>query len=182
LFVVPPPVVNPMADQVIAVGSGIVLPATYSGGRLRYNWDPNKNLDCFDCPNPVASPTSNTTYKVTATDQYGCEATGEVTVMVICNDKNFFIPNTFSPNHDGVNDQFYPRGSGVLRIQSLRVFNRWGEPVFEKRNFAANNATAGWDGNYKGRPAIADVYVYAIEVVCENGQIIPFRGNVMLLR
>ena len=182
LHVVPPPVVNPMADQVIAVGSGITLPATYAGNVVAFNWEPDKNLDCSDCPNPVASPRSNTTYKVTATDNFGCTATGEVTVMVICNDKNFFIPNTFSPNNDGVNDYFYPRGSGILRIQSLRIFNRWGETVFEKKNFSPNNALSGWDGTFKGKPAISDVYIYTIEVICENAQVIPFQGNIMLLR
>jgi gliding motility-associated-like protein len=143
---------------------------------------PDLNLDCNDCPAPVATPKSNTTYTVNATDAFGCIASGDITVMVTCNNNNFFIPNTFSPNKDGVNDFFYPRGTGLVTIQSLKIFNRWGEPVFEKKNFSPNNATAGWDGNFKGKPAVPDVYIYSIEIICENSQMIPFRGNVMLLR
>lgn len=182
VHVVPLPVVNPMSEQVIPVGSSVALPATYAGDVIQYSWTPDKNLSCNDCPVPIASPRENTAYKVTATDAYGCAGTGEVTVMVICNDKNFFIPNTFSPNNDGANDYFFPRGSGIRGIQSLRIFNRWGEIVFERKNFPANSAASGWDGTFKGKPAISDVYIYTIEVICENAQVIPFQGNIMLLR
>jgi gliding motility-associated-like protein len=103
-------------------------------------------------------------------------------VTVVCNNSNFFIPNTFSPNNDGQNDVFYVRGRGIERIQSIRIFNRWGQPVFEKRDFMANDKSAGWDGTLKGKPADQDVYVYVIEVICENATIIPFRGNVALIR
>ncbi|WP_315820658.1 hypothetical protein [Paraflavitalea speifideaquila] len=46
----------------------------------------------------------------------------------------------------------------------------------------ANDASAGWNGTYKGKPASADVYVYIIEFVCENASVVPYRGNVTLLR
>ncbi|MEO8582602.1 MAG: PKD domain-containing protein, partial [Flavitalea sp.] len=176
------PTVGQMADQTIMAGQTVVLPATYSSRVIKYLWSPDNSLDCSDCPNPVASPKNSTTYSVRATDNYGCEANGDITVLVICNNNNFFIPNTFSPNNDGVNDHFYPRGTGLVRVAALRIFNRWGELVFEKKDFAANDAKAGWDGTYKGKPAVSDVYIYKIEVICENSQIIPFQGNIFLLR
>jgi gliding motility-associated-like protein len=100
----------------------------------------------------------------------------------VCNEKNYFIPNTFSPNGDGTNDVFYPRGSGINRIFSMRIFNRWGELVFERKDFNANEAAAGWNGTVKGKPAEQDVYVYIIEFICDNATIIPYRGNVALIR
>jgi gliding motility-associated-like protein len=101
---------------------------------------------------------------------------------VICEGKNYFVPNTFSPNNDGQNDVFYPRGTGLDRIQSMRIFNRWGEIVFEKKNFAANSPSDGWNGMIRGKSAASDAYVYIIEVVCDNGQVVPIKGNVTLIR
>ena len=92
------------------------------------------------------------------------------------------MPNNFSPNGDGMNDKFYPGGSGINRIRYLRVFNRWGEVVFEKSDFAANDASAGWDGKYKGELLSPDVYIWSCEVICENNETLPFKGDVTLLR
>jgi gliding motility-associated-like protein len=64
----------------------------------------------------------------------------------------------------------------------MRIFNRWGEMVFQRANFAANDPSMGWDGTYKGRKADIDAYVYVIELICENSVVIPYRGNVTLIR
>ena len=92
------------------------------------------------------------------------------------------MPNTFSPNGSGQNDVFYPRGRGLYTIKNLRIFNRWGEMIFERLGFQANDASMGWDGKHKGKPAPSDVYVYTIEVICTTGQTMVYAGNVMLLR
>jgi gliding motility-associated-like protein len=130
----------------------------------------------------VANPQFTTKYAVNVTDRHGCTAKGEVTVKVVCTGQNFFIPNTFSPNGDGSNDVFYPRGSGLDRAKVLRIFNRWGEIVFEKYDMPINVGSAGWDGNWKGKKANADVYVYQLEIYCKNGELITYSGNVALIR
>ena len=112
----------------------------------------------------------------------GCKAQDQVTVNVICNNGNLFIPNTFSPNGDGVNDRFYPSGKGINMIRNMRVFNRWGEVVFERMSFSANDASAGWDGLFKGQVLPPDVYVYTCEVLCQNNELLSFKGDVTLLR
>lgn len=180
--VVPLPNINIFADPTILLGNGIALPVTYSRNVVTYNWTPSTALSCTDCPSPYANPKFTTKYNVAVTDSNGCASSRDITVTVVCNNSNFFIPNTFSPNGDGQNDVFYVRGRGIERIQSIRIFNRWGQPVFEKRDFMANDKSAGWDGTLKGKPAEQDVYVYVIEVICENATIIPFRGNVALIR
>jgi gliding motility-associated-like protein len=177
-------VVSIVADPTIIVGTGITIPVTYSPNIATYLWTPSKALSCTDCPNPFANPKMTTKYNIKVTDIYGCEASRDVTVIVVCDGRNYFIPNTFSPNGDGVNDIFGPRGKGIARINDMQIFNRWGQLVFEKKNFVANDGTSagGWDGTFKGKPAPADVYVYTIEFVCENGAIIPYTGNVALIR
>jgi len=100
----------------------------------------------------------------------------------VCNDKNVFIPNTFSPNNDGVNDWFYPRGTGLFKIQGMRIFNRWGQMVFQKANLFPNDQFAGWNGKYNGKIQTSDVYTYIIEIVCENSEILTYKGNITLIQ
>lgn len=182
LTVAPLPVITMGPDPVIPVGTGIDLPVTYSGNMILYTWTPTKDLSCTNCAVPFANPKFTTRYKVAVTDSNNCRSSSDITVKVVCTDKNYFVPNTFTPNGDGVNDVFYPRGSSIDRIQSMRVFNRWGQVVFENKNFTANNLSEGWNGTFQGRPANTDTYIYTIEFVCENGEIIPYKGNVTLLR
>lgn len=182
ITVVPLPNINILADPTIMLGTGISLPVTYSSNVVAYNWTPPTSLSCTNCPNPYANPKFNTKYTVAVTDSNGCSSTRDITVTVVCNNKNFFIPNTFSPNNDGKNDVFYVRGSSIDRVQSFRIFNRWGQTVFERKNFMANDVSAGWDGKINGKPADQDVYVYVVEIICENATIIPYRGNVALVR
>ena len=184
LFVPPIPSITIATNPVIPVSTGVTLPVTYGPDIISYTWKPIKNLSCIDCPNPYANPKFTTTYNIQVQDKYGCTNNKDITVTVVCNGLNYFIPNTFSPNGDGVNDVFAPRGIGLTRVNSMRIFNRWGELVYEKMNFMANDRTptGGWDGTYKGKPASPDVYVYIIEFVCENAAIVPVKGNVALVR
>jgi gliding motility-associated-like protein len=127
-------------------------------------------------------PTQSLEYTLRAKNDGGCLAEDKVSVYVLCNNSNIFVPNTFSPNGDGNNDVFYPRGSGVFKILNLKVFNRWGEVVFDKSNFNANDAATGWDGTYKGKQLPADVFIYMLQVVCDNNSTLTFKGNIALLR
>jgi gliding motility-associated-like protein len=182
IIVYPLPTVNAGNDQTIVGGSTAQLSATTTGGVVNYIWSPVATLSCSNCPNPVATPTKTTTYNVEVTNAGGCKSNDDVTVFVVCDKGNLFVPNTFSPNGDGMNDVLYPRGNGVYAIKTLKVFNRWGEMVFEKNNFSANDASKGWDGTYKGKMSSPDVFVYLIEVVCENGTPLSFKGNVSLIQ
>jgi gliding motility-associated-like protein len=164
------------------VGIPVTLPFTYSSNVNTYQWSPASYLDCTDCPNPAATPTFNTTYSIKVTDDNNCVSLDTVLVKTICGGENYFIPNTFSPNRDGVNDVFYPRGKGLHNIQSMRVFNRWGQLVFERKDFPANAESQGWDGTVNGRPAPSDAYIYIVEVICINAQVIALKGDITLLR
>jgi len=101
---------------------------------------------------------------------------------VVCTNNNYFVPNTFSPNGDGMNDVFYPRGNALTRIAHMQIFNRWGQLIFDRRNFSANDASMGWDGKVNGQLAPQDVYVFIVDFICENSQIVPYKGNVALIR
>jgi gliding motility-associated-like protein len=149
---------------------------------MGYTWSPATYLNCTDCPQPLVTPKLNTQYTVNFVDSNGCKNTGQIQIVVFCKNSNVFIPNTFSPNGDGSNDIFYIRGKGLDRVKSLRIFNRWGQVVFEKRDFPINDALSGWDGKFKGNRPQPDVYVYQLEVFCDNSEIFRFEGNVALIQ
>ncbi|HEX5653774.1 MAG TPA: PKD domain-containing protein, partial [Chitinophagaceae bacterium] len=183
IHVSPPPAAIAVATPLTIISGGAAqLLMNYTGNISNYTWSPSTHLTCTDCPTPIANPQFSTTYTVEVVDRNGCRNTGDIRVEIVCNGQNFFVPNTFSPNGDGSNDVFYLRGTGLFRVKALRVFNRWGELVFEKREFPVNNAASGWDGTYKGKKAQPDVYVYQLEIICNNGQTIQYAGNIALIR
>ncbi|MGQ0738691.1 MAG: PKD domain-containing protein [Bacteroidota bacterium] len=181
LTVNPLPTVNIPAQMTIQNGFPVQIPAVYSPNTVNWIWSPATGLSCVNCPTPDADPKFKTLYQVYFTDVNGCSNTGSILVFVICKNANLFIPNTFSPNGDGSNDVFYPRGQGLERVKLLRIFNRWGEVVFEKRDVPVNDPFAGWNGTFRGRQPMADVYIYQAEVFCENGEIIKLNGNIALI-
>ncbi len=181
ILVNPLPVANIPTPLTIYNGSSITIPAAYSANTISWNWFPGTGLSCTNCASPAADPKFTTLYQVEFTDDNGCKNSSTVEVIVLCKNANVFVPNTFTPNGDGNNDVFYPRGQGLERVKMLRVFNRWGEVVFEKKEFPVNDASAGWNGTYRSHKAKADVYVYQLEVFCENGDVISIKGNVALV-
>ena len=64
----------------------------------------------------------------------------------------------------------------------MKIFNRWGEVMFERKDFGVNIAALGWDGSFRGKMLTPDVYVYLIDVICDNNEIISLKGNITLLK
>ena len=180
--VYPLPVVTAGVDKTINVGQSFDIIPHISADVTGLIWSPSTGIIARNYPGITVKPVESTEYTVEVKNEGGCRARDKISIYVLCDNTNVFVPNTFSPNGDGANDVFYPRGSGVFAIRSLRIFNRWGEVVFEKANFNANDASAGWDGTFKGKKLSPDVFVYALEVVCSNNQTLVFKGNVALIK
>jgi gliding motility-associated-like protein len=176
------PTVNIGPDISTTVGNVITLNPTVSSDVVTYSWSPTVDLSCSNCGSPTFVTRENRTYVLKVTNIGGCSASDTINIIVTCNGSSVFIPNTFSPNADGENDVFYPRGKGIYTIAAFRIFNRWGEVVFDKRNVAPNDASAGWNGTYKGRLAESGVYTYYIEVICNNNQLLKYLGNINLIQ
>jgi gliding motility-associated-like protein len=180
--VYPIPIVTAGADKTINVGQSFDIIPHISSDVTSFIWSPSAGIIARNDPGITVKPVQSTEYTIEVKNAGGCRARDRISIYVLCDNSNVFVPNTFSPNGDGVNDIFYPRGSGVFSIKNLRIFNRWGEVVFEKANFNANDASAGWDGTFKGKKLSPDVFVYTLEVVCANNQPLVFKGNVALIR
>jgi gliding motility-associated-like protein len=176
------PTVSAGLPQLITVGSTVKLNTTYSMDVIKWDWYPTDYLDCPTCPSVNAAVRKPISYSVTVTNTEGCTRSAVVDVDLICSHDVVFIPNTFSPNGDGQNDIFYPRGKGINFIKSFRIFNRWGQEVFRREKFNIDDISAGWNGTYKGVAQPADVYIYFLEAFCDTQEFFQLQGNVTLLR
>ncbi|MCB9293632.1 MAG: choice-of-anchor L domain-containing protein [Lewinellaceae bacterium] len=92
------------------------------------------------------------------------------------------VPNAFTPNGDGHNDSFaYVINGNIRQVLDFRVFNRWGQPVFEAGPLPPG-AFPGWDGTFRGQPQPSDVYFYLLRLERYDGEVETRQGEVSLLR
>ena len=160
----------------------IFNPKTSAIGTLRYDWTEKDSLvDCSNCSTLEVRPFFDTDYEVQITSPSGCMATANVAVFVT-KDRGIYIPNVFSPNFDGINDQFYILGKGFAEILVFQVYDRWGNLVFSRNNGAINDATIGWDGTFDSQNAATGVYRFYTKIVYLDGVEESFVGYVSLVR
>ncbi|MBS1650710.1 MAG: gliding motility-associated C-terminal domain-containing protein [Bacteroidetes bacterium] len=130
-------------------------------------------------PQYVYNNAGTYTVFLTATSSHGC-VNSTWQVIVVEPDYEIYIPNAFTPNGDGVNDTFYPKGVGLSSNDyQLTIFDRWGEHIFN-----SNALNIGWDGTAKDGKTMAkdDVYTYQLQVKDLKGKIHEYTGHVTLLR
>ncbi len=179
----PGPVVVLAADTILQLGQSIEITAAVSGiAPFVYTWQPPDFLSCNTCANPTATPLANTWFSVTITDAAGCIAGDSMLVLIdpVC---GLYVPNVFRPDDDGYNDNFYPfAGDCVREVLYLRVYDRWGELVFERKNFPPNTENMGWDGKFRGDPATPGVYVWIAEFVYLDGRKSMRNGDVTIVK
>jgi gliding motility-associated-like protein len=168
-------------DQKIIAGQEVKLISTSGTDVVKWNWQPATYLNCTNCASPVCKPLATTDYVLTVTNNAGCMAKDSVRVEMICGGDLIYVPTGFTPNGDNLNDRFNVHGSGI-RIKRLAVFNRWGIPVFERKDISPYDRNSGWDGMYKGQLQPAGSYVYMLEAVCEKGEAFTFKGTFTLIR
>lgn len=169
-------------NQTIDLGDATTITAIANATNLVFQWSPPDSLSCLDCPSPEVNPSKTTPYTVTVEDPNGCIATDEVTIIVTKNRK-LFIPTAFSPNGDGFNDFFTLfGGKGASQIKSLRIFSRWGELIFERKDLPLGQEAAGWDGTFKGKPLSPGVFVFMAEVEFIDQEVVLFEGDVTIIK
>lgn len=142
-------------------------------------WSPQPP-GCAECERFSYPAEEDLTWSLTAIDEHGCRASDQRSIRVLPR-RQVYIPNAFSPNGDGINDRFIIYwGEGVTLVRSLRIFDRWGNALFEQNDLDPDDPNAGWDGSFRHRPVERDVYVYAIEVQFADGSIRLFKGDVLV--
>ncbi len=119
---------------------------------------------------------------ITAEDINGCIATATV-ILTIDYEVEIFYPNVFSPNGDGTNDNFMLFNNGLLEnMNSLQIFDRSGELIFEKTNMLFNESQSGWNGEFNGQAVQPGVYVFIINYTLGNGESKIKSGSITVIR
>lgn len=148
------------------------------GESYQYKWEPFWGIDSTKIASPIFNFNMNQVYKINYITKYGCITTDTLSVNVFANNLvDIFVPKSFSPNNDGVNDQLYAYLAGIKKFHFIRIYNKFGQLMFESKS---NNTP--WDGITNGRLQPIDAYVWFAEGEDINGKIISKTGSVMLLR
>ena len=174
------PTVDAGPGKEVLPGTPINFSPTYSNDAIRFNWMPNKYLDCNQCPTPVSKPMSETKYYLTVWNRHECSATDSLLVKMICAEDKVGIPNAFTPNNDGTNDLWHIKGISV--VKHLVIYNRWGQRIFERHNFIAADRSSAWDGTFNGYHCPPGTYVYFVEMECPSGGKFARQGSIILTR
>lgn len=148
---------------------------------LHWSWDLTGGIPFFsDLKNPgEICYYKNGVYPITLIAFEGSKSDTirkNITVVPDCIKSAFYVPNSFTPNNDGINDLFMPKGAGIDQIVFV-VFNRWGQKVFE-----SSNLSLGWDGTFNGHRCEQNIYVWKITIVDNYGVQKDFLGRVNLIR
>ena len=174
ITVKPLPIVKILTpDTMVKVGQSLQL--MVNGARL-YNWSPVSSLNNPNIAYPTATPTESTMYVVSGIGSNGCRSFDTVRVGVDYR-SNLIIPTAFSPNGDGKNDIFRVSNMSFQRYIEFRVFNRWGQEVYN-----GTDGRKGWDGTWKGVPQEIGNYQYVIRVAYPDGYVETYKGDVTLVR
>lgn len=170
----PPLLTIPEDTITIWAGEQAQLKAAVSGEPHFYQWSPQGSLVFDQTLEPLTQPLeSPVQFTVQATATNGCVAIGHIWVLV---KRKLFVPNSFTPNGDGINDVFRIPPGIPIELKTFAVFDRWGNAVFTTKNPAE-----GWNGKNKSKPAPAGVYVYLIEGTYEGAAVI-LKGNLVLAK
>ncbi|NUO00130.1 MAG: gliding motility-associated C-terminal domain-containing protein, partial [Saprospiraceae bacterium] len=169
-------------DLYVRIGDSVRLEGLANFSIDSVVWTPTEFLTDVTGPVTFTRPLASTAYQLIAFDENGCRAEDAVWVFV---EQRYevFIPNTFSPNGDGINDKFRVFGNDKVKmIRSLQIFDRWGGNVFGVTNVAPDDSEAGWNGSHRGQIASAGVYLYLTEIEFFDDHVETVVGEVTLVR
>jgi len=170
LTVDPIPAIKLSTDNSVIEIKGPAI-ITASGG-VKFDWSPAATLNQNTGPVVSASPSETTTYTVKVTTDRGCAKDSSITIVV---DQEFKIYDGFSPNGDKKNDLWIVKNIQNYPLAKVKVFNRWGNIVFESET----GYTKPWDGTFKGDPVPLGAYFYIIDL---GSNLTPKSGSVTLVR
>ncbi|MBL7807595.1 MAG: proprotein convertase P-domain-containing protein [Saprospiraceae bacterium] len=186
----PPVIVNLGPDTTVTLGDIVLLNAQVDNavGFPKLNWtayllDTITCIDQPDCETVEVKPPFSNTYQVKVTDANGCMGTDDIRVNVF-KPKGVYVPTGFTPNGDLENDLLVVHGKSrqVHKILMFRIYDRWGEMIYEDRGFSVNDATRGWNGTFRGQECDPGVYVWVVEAEYLDGYVEQLQGNVTLVR
>ncbi len=166
------PIVFAGRDTTYNIDEQIFITAKGTG---TISWIAGDFIACRDCPQTQIQPNRDGCYMAEAINEFGCKATDQVCIAITTN-YGIFIPNSFTPNADGLNDVFKIYGNSLLEVKT-EIFDRWGKLLF-----TSNNIEQCWDGTYKGVLCDLGVYNYKITYKGVDGKVNEKTGSITLVK
>ena len=167
----PPPTVNAGGTRYVLAGRQITLEPVVSDPKMHYLWSPDSGINNDTLKNPEITGDIDRIYTLTVTDSLGCVSQDKTFIKV---SPKLVIPNTFTPNGDGINDKWDIEGLIAYSTATVDVFSRYGGKVFHSIGYSTS-----WDGTYAGKALPIGVYYYVIDTKV-YGQVLS--GWVAILR
>ncbi len=162
-------------DTIIVKGEDILFDAQ---GGIQYAWSPPTNLSDTSIYNPLGTypDTGHFVYMVHVVSKFGCSGDDTIKVTVVGHSE-FVVPTGFTPNGDGLNDYFRPIAVGYRSLNYFRVFDRWGERVYN-----STSLETGWDGTFGNKKCEIGTYFWEISFTDRFGKNGFQKGDVTLIR
>jgi gliding motility-associated-like protein len=139
-------------------------------------WSPGSNLDNRTTYTPVFKGSTEQLYTIEIKTTTGC-ITVDTQLVKIVKSVEIYVPSAFTPNHDGLNDVLRPTLMGIKQLHYFRIYNRWGQLLFETKN-----DRIGWDGEVHGTPQTTQVVVWIVEGLGVDGKVYSKKGTSTLVR
>jgi len=172
---------KPVNLQTVSTNAGKPLQLQarkFEGQLFQYSWQPVLGLNFLNIDNPVFNYTKSQNYYISMTSPEGCITVYTIRVKVFDSALvNIFVPKSFSPNGDGINDMLYPYLAGMKSLNYFKIINKFGKLVFESRN-----STEGWNGISGGISQPMDAYNWIAEGIDYNGNLVQKNGSFLLIR
>ena len=150
---------------------------------VTWNYAPNCDSTSTDCREFTYLPIQSYRHQVTVKDSNGCIARDQINVIVQKN-RLVYVPNVFNPaSSEPFNNQLMIQGgTGVAKVKSWQIFDRWGSAVFTVSDFPPNDPAYAWDGKVKGDEGNTGVYAWFAEIEFIDGEVQLFKGDVTIVR
>lgn len=145
-------------------------------------WSPMIGLSCYDCLDPQYTGFGSTNYEIYIQDKYGCELSLETRVLAE-EPSGVYVPNfiSISDNSDNGGFTIYSKESSQVLIKNLNIYDRWGNLIFVNSDFAPNDKSQGWKGNYNNKSVAPGVYIYMATVEYRDGTTEIFAGDLTVI-
>ena len=169
-------------DELIVLGDSIFLMPTLNRSMIDdIQWfKDGVEINCTNCDYYWAKPASTSTYSVIAKDETNCSFTDDILIEVDQR-KDIYVPNAFSPNGDGINETLFISTSVPGQVISFEVYDRWGNLVFNKKEYSISDTENAWDGTVNGQSLGIANYIWRAELLFVDGDKQLFSGQVMIM-
>ncbi|MEM9894723.1 MAG: PKD domain-containing protein [Bacteroidota bacterium] len=164
-------------DTTIQEGGTARLPVVLLDSSYNFELTPVDGLSCIDCSFPLVTPLEDVSYNLRIRDNFGCFDDDYTLTVFVVPPSFISMPQSFTPNGDGFNDEVHVQGWYLRDLVEFKIFNRWGELIF-----STSDISKGWDGTFNGKMQSADVYVYRVRALGEDGNEVQMEGYINLIR